>query len=141
MVSFGLHVGLGTIGWQGFGGESIDSTPIIVITSYSIHYTKLYDAYQQQLVQTVCSSGDALLQILNDLLDVAKIESGRLTLQNEPFNLVETVAQGVNLFAETAKNKGLLLEFHADSSVPAAVVGDAGRVRQIVLNLVSYNFV
>ena len=93
-------------------------------------------AHQHQLVETVYASGEALLKILNDLLDVAKIESGKLTLQNEPFDLAETVAQGVKLFAETARSKGLELEFQADSCLPAAVLGDAGRVRQIVLNLV-----
>ena len=92
--------------------------------------------HQHQLVETVYSSGEALLAILNDLLDVAKIEAGKLELQSRPFNLAETVRQGVRLFGETARTKGLLLEFAVDGPLPVMVSGDEGRVRQIVLNLV-----
>ncbi len=93
-------------------------------------------ARQHQLAETVYSSGEALLKILNDLLDIAKIETGKLALQEAPFNLRETVEQAVTLFSESARSKGLKLEFSAEPAIPALVNGDSLRVRQIVLNLV-----
>jgi signal transduction histidine kinase len=92
--------------------------------------------HQHQLAETVHTSGEALLRILNDLLDIAKIESGKLTLESAPFNLKQAVGQGVTLFAETARKKGLQLEFLPAPDMFPMVMGDAGRVRQIVLNLV-----
>ena len=93
-------------------------------------------ARQRELVETIYHSGEALLTILNDLLDAAKIEAGRMSLQSEPFNLREVLGQIVALFAETARRKGVLVSLAYESGVPEVVVGDAIRIRQIVLNLV-----
>jgi len=92
--------------------------------------------HQHQLAETVYSSGEALLKILNDLLDIVKIESGKLTMLAEPFDLSLAVKEGVTLFAENARSKGLALELSIEPGMPTLVVGDAVRVRQIVLNLV-----
>ncbi|NJC87560.1 MAG: response regulator [Desulfuromonas sp.] len=92
--------------------------------------------HQRQLAETVYTSGEALLDILNDLLDIAKIEAGKLTLENEPFPLRRSVDDAVSLFAETARLKGLRLAFESAPELPERVCGDAGRLRQIVLNLV-----
>lgn len=91
---------------------------------------------QRKMAETVYTSGEALLEILNDLLDIAKIEAGKLTLETAPFNLNLTVDSAVSLFAETARGKGLQLVFASEPGMPAMVCGDAGRLRQIVLNLV-----
>lgn len=91
---------------------------------------------QRKLAETVHASGEALLTILNDLLDIAKIESGKLTLQAQVLPLRQTVGEAVTLFAETASRKGVVLEFACDANVPELILGDAIRIRQIVLNLV-----
>jgi CheY-like chemotaxis protein len=91
---------------------------------------------QRQLADTIYSSGEALLSILNDLLDVAKIEAGKLTLDATPFGLSQCVRQVVVLFAEPARRKGVELELIVEPGIPEQVVGDPGRVRQIVVNLV-----
>lgn len=91
---------------------------------------------QRQMAETVYTSGEALLEILNDLLDIAKIEAGKLTLETGPFKLCQVVDSAVSLFAETARSKGLHLVFESEPGLPDLVSGDAGRLRQIVLNLV-----
>ena len=91
---------------------------------------------QRQLADTIYSSGEALLSILNDLLDVAKIEAGKLTLDAVPFSLSQCARQVVALFAEPARRKGVALELIVAPGLPEHVFGDPGRVRQIVVNLV-----
>ncbi|HEX9873596.1 MAG TPA: ATP-binding protein [Deferrimonas sp.] len=94
------------------------------------------DQRQRSLAATVRSSGEALLAILNELLDVASIASDRLELQHEPFDLRQTIEETVELFAEGAQRKGLELVTLVDPRSPARVVGDPARLRQILLNLV-----
>jgi signal transduction histidine kinase/CheY-like chemotaxis protein len=91
---------------------------------------------QRQMAKTLYNSGEALLTILNDLLDFAKIEAGKLALETTPFSLHRSLADAVGLFAETARRKGVALALEIDPELPDLVEGDAGRVRQIVLNLV-----
>jgi len=91
---------------------------------------------QRQMAETVYTSGEALLDILNDLLDIAKIEAGKLILERVPFQLCQSVDNAVSLFAETSRRKGLRLAFESTSELPEMVLGDAGRLRQIILNLV-----
>ncbi|ALC17999.1 signal transduction histidine kinase [Desulfuromonas soudanensis] len=94
------------------------------------------DQRQRSLAATVRSSGEALLAILNELLDVASIASDRLELQKEPFDLRQTIEETVELFAEGAQRKGLELVTLVDPRSPVRVVGDPARLRQILLNLV-----
>ncbi|MBL8556363.1 MAG: response regulator [Phenylobacterium sp.] len=95
------------------------------------------DARQQAHVTTILRSGDGLLTMLNDVLDIAKIEAGRMDLDVDAFDLRALGEQAVELWSETAAGKGLSLACAAEPDLPPLVLGDETRVRQIVLNLVS----
>ena len=84
----------------------------------------------------VNSSATALLTLINDILDYSKIEAKKIALDPQPFNLEELVGQAVNSVAVLAHRKGLELALDFDSDVPVAVVGDAMRLRQVLLNLI-----
>ncbi|MCP4042659.1 MAG: hypothetical protein GY731_12015, partial [Gammaproteobacteria bacterium] len=90
---------------------------------------------QHEFVETINQSGRALLTIINDILDFSKIEAGRLELEPIPFDL-ETAAHDVTqLLTSKAQEKGLELILHCAPGCPRHLVADAGRVRQILLNL------
>ena len=91
---------------------------------------------QQAYFETIERSADALLLIIDDILDFTKIEAGRLALGSSPFSLRDSLTSIEALFAEPALQKGLALEFVTSPDVPAIVVGDPGRIRQILLNLI-----
>jgi two-component system sensor histidine kinase/response regulator len=91
---------------------------------------------QRQLIETVRASGDALLSIINDILDFSKVESGKLQLETIAFDLGTVVEEVVSLMAERAATKSLELTCLVDADVPADLVGDPGRIRQVLLNLV-----
>jgi two-component system sensor histidine kinase/response regulator len=88
-------------------------------------------------LRLVLSSAGSLLSLLNDLLDFSKIETGRLELQEETFRPGELVEDVLKMQAMHAAEKGLELGSQIDPGVPAVVLGDAGRYRQIVVNLVA----
>jgi signal transduction histidine kinase/CheY-like chemotaxis protein len=92
-------------------------------------------AEQREFVEGIRSSGEALLTLINDILDFSKIEAGRLELESRPFELRPAVEQAVALFTARAREKGLRLSVNIDARVPAAISGDAGRLRQILINL------
>ena len=92
---------------------------------------------QRDFAETIRTSGDALLTIINDVLDFSKIEAGRVDLEARPFVLREAVEAALDILAPTAAKKGLELIYAIDDDLPVALVGDAGRLRQIVLNLLS----
>jgi GAF domain-containing protein/CheY-like chemotaxis protein len=92
---------------------------------------------QRDFAETIRTSGDALLTIINDVLDFSKIEAGRVELEARPFVLREAVEAALDILAPTAVKKGLELVYAIDEDLPIALVGDAGRLRQIVLNLLS----
>jgi PAS domain S-box-containing protein len=91
---------------------------------------------QRQYLQLVQSSADALLTLLNDILDFSKIEAGKLELDFQPFDLQETLGTTLHTLASRAAAKGLELAVRVPPDVPNDLVGDAGRLRQIVVNLV-----
>ena len=91
---------------------------------------------QREYVRTANEAAEALLGILNDILDVSKIEAGRLVLDLTPFSLRDTVEDAVRMFAPRANEKRLELACHILPDVPDALVGDSGRLRQVILNLV-----
>ncbi len=97
--------------------------------------TKL-DFEQQEFVETVMQSGEALLSIVNDILDYSKIESGCLDLECEPFDLTDCVDDVLHLFSKLAADKKLELNHQIDASVPSTLYGDETRLRQILMNLV-----
>ncbi len=92
---------------------------------------------QRDYVDTIRSSGDALLTIINDILDFSKIESGKMTLECEPFSLQQMIEDCIALLASAANQKKIELLYEFDPDVPKFILGDVTRVRQIVLNLLS----
>lgn len=99
-------------------------------------HTKL-DEEQQQLVNTINSSGKALLSLLNDVLDFSKIEAGKLDLENEPIGCAEIFNDVARLYESQAVQKNLKFNKTIANSIPSNILGDATRIRQIVLNLVA----
>ena len=91
---------------------------------------------QRAYFETIERSADALLLIIDDILDFTKIEAGRLKLGRSAFGLRESLGSIQALFSEPALQKGLALSFTVDRAVPQVVVGDPGRIRQILLNLI-----
>jgi len=87
--------------------------------------------------QKIKISSSVLLEVINDILDFSKIEAGKLTLEQLPFNLIENIEVLADLFADKANDLGVHLVFDIDQRVPAVVVGDALRFKQILINLVS----
>jgi two-component system, sensor histidine kinase and response regulator len=92
-------------------------------------------AEQREYLTTVKSSADSLLEIINDILDFSKIEAQRLDLEHAEFDLRETVGDAAKLLALRAAEKGIELACHIMRDVPDMVLGDAGRLRQVLLNV------
>ncbi len=90
---------------------------------------------QRNFVNTIRTSGDALLAIINDILDFSKIEAGRLDLEEEPLNLRDCVEEALDLVAMNTAAKHLDLACELDVNVPTFVYGDITRLRQILINL------
>jgi PAS domain S-box-containing protein len=93
-------------------------------------------AEQREYLSLVRTSADALLGLLNDILDFSKIEAGKLDLETVPLALRDTLGDTVQTLAVRAHQKGLELACHVEPDVPDALLGDPGRLRQIVVNLV-----
>ncbi|MEQ1506135.1 MAG: response regulator, partial [Myxococcota bacterium] len=91
---------------------------------------------QRDYALTILRSGEALLGVLNDILDFSKIEAGKLSIDPVPFNLRLTLEDIADLLSPRSAEKGLEFIVRYDPSAPARVVGDPGRIRQIVTNLV-----
>jgi nitrogen-specific signal transduction histidine kinase/CheY-like chemotaxis protein len=91
---------------------------------------------QRTFADIIVKSGNALLTIINDVLDFSKIEAGEVTLDPEPFNLYEAVEDVAALVSAKAEEKGLEIIARIQPDLPEMVVGDAGRVRQVLTNLV-----
>jgi PAS domain S-box-containing protein len=92
---------------------------------------------QQEFVETIRGSGDALLTIINDILDFSKIESGKLDLEQQPFDLRDCLEGALDLLAPRAAEKGLDLAYLIENHVPPTIVGDVTRLRQIFVNLMN----
>lgn len=108
-----------------------------VIGMTSLLMSTRLDSEQRGFVDTIRVSGDALLSIINDILDYSKIESGKLELEDTEFELQECVEEAVDLVAQAAHRQGLELAYRIDNGVPAHLFGDVSRLRQILLNLLS----
>jgi two-component system, sensor histidine kinase and response regulator len=92
---------------------------------------------QRDFAETIRSCGESLLALVNDVLDLSKIEANRLELEEIDFDLRSAIEESVQLLAEKAHGKGLELGCLIDPDVPSAVAGDPGRLRQVILNLLS----
>ena len=108
---------------------------IIGMTSLLL-YTDLADE-QRDFVQTIRTSGDALLTIVNEILDFTKIELGSLELDPHPFDVRHVIEACLDQVAGVAAAKNLNLAYNADDSVPAVLVSDGLRLRQILINILS----
>jgi len=91
---------------------------------------------QREYLTIVKSSTSLLLRVLNDILDYTKIESGRMTLESEPFSVRTTSNEVVDLFTVAAKQKKLYIKLNIDDRIPQQLIGDSIRLRQILSNLV-----
>lgn len=94
------------------------------------------DATQQDFARTAQASGKALITLINEVLDQAKIESGRFELEAVPFDLRAILDDVLSLFSGKSRNKQIELAVYISDKVPETVIGDPGRFRQIVINLV-----
>jgi CheY-like chemotaxis protein len=88
-------------------------------------------------VNTIRTSGEALLTIINDLLDFSKIESGKLELEHQPFDLASCIEETLDLFAGQAAARRIEVAHHLEDDVPAVVLGDVNRLRQVLSNLIN----
>ncbi|MBL1208408.1 PAS domain S-box protein [Geminocystis sp. GBBB08] len=92
---------------------------------------------QKDLLNTIQDSSDALLTIINDILDFSKIESGKLELEKHPFILKDILKSLCNLLSKQATDKSINLDYEISNNLPTTFLGDASRLRQIILNLIS----
>jgi signal transduction histidine kinase len=97
--------------------------------------TELNDK-QRQYIHLAHQSAQSLMVIINDLLDVAKIESGRIVIEQRPFSLAQCITEALSPLQLTASNKKLRLTWYVPPQVPDALVGDDARIRQVLINLV-----
>jgi signal transduction histidine kinase/DNA-binding response OmpR family regulator len=96
-----------------------------------------HDPLQREYLETAQYSAEALLTILNDILDFSKLESGNLEFESISFDLQKTIESVVNLLSSRAKHSGLAMTFEIAPEVPRFLQGDVGRLRQVLLNLLS----
>ncbi|MDX2273272.1 MAG: PAS domain S-box protein [Cyanobacteriota bacterium] len=94
-------------------------------------------AAQKENLEIINRSGEHLLNLINDVLEMSKIEAGRTLLHVETFDLVRLISHLKSMFIIRAQAKHLHLSFHVDSQVPECLVGDEGKLRQILINLLS----
>jgi CheY-like chemotaxis protein/nitrogen-specific signal transduction histidine kinase len=92
-------------------------------------------AQERNYVETVRSSGNTLLSVINEILDYSKIEGGKMELESQPFHLRECIAVAVDLVKAAADQKGLAIKSELDQSIPEYFKGDVTRLRQILVNL------
>ena len=92
---------------------------------------------QREYMQTVQSSANSLLSIINDILDFSKIEAGKLDMEKIPFSLRGTLGEALKGLATPAHEKGLELVLDVAAEIPEMLVGDPGRLRQVIVNLAS----
>ena len=94
------------------------------------------DDKQRHFVDTLHTSGRALLELIEDILDISKIEAGVLTLVEKPFDLHATVHSVIDMIGGLAREKGLDVDLDIDGALPTRIVGDQKRFRQVLINLV-----
>ncbi len=92
---------------------------------------------QRHHAQMIAESGRSLMRLLNDILDISKMEAGQMRIVSEPFDLRHAMASSLGLVAPVAEQKGVETRLRMDADLPPVVVGDSLRLRQIVLNLLS----
>jgi PAS domain S-box-containing protein len=107
-----------------------------VIGMTSLLLTTQLSVEQRKYLETIRSSGEALLTVINDILDFSKVEAGRLSLEQLSFNLREVALSTVDLLRLNAEEKNLKLNIDITNDTPQWVIGDPGRWRQVLTNLI-----
>ncbi|MBC7413193.1 MAG: response regulator, partial [Bacteroidia bacterium] len=92
---------------------------------------------QKEYINAIKVSGDALLVLINDILDLAKVDAGKMTFEQIPFNLITSISSMIQVFENKLQEKNLNLVSEYDLSIPEVLEGDPMRLRQIILNLIS----
>lgn len=92
---------------------------------------------QQDYANTIRTSAEALLKIVNDVLDFSKVDAGKLEIEHIEFKLDQVLAGVMELMGPSAEKKGIELRIHIEPDVPSALIGDPGRIRQVLINLVN----
>jgi PAS domain S-box-containing protein len=113
-------------------------TPMNAIIGFTnvVLKTKL-DKSQKEYINAIKESGDALIILINDILDIAKVDSGKMTFDYTTFNLSKSISTILHLFEQKMKEKNLELLYECEPCIPKFLVGDPMRLRQIILNLMS----
>ncbi|HEY0828395.1 MAG TPA: ATP-binding protein [Bacilli bacterium] len=91
---------------------------------------------QRKYAEIIRNSSNALMSLINNILDYSKIESGKMELEQEPFELLSLVQETFELFTAAALERGLNMEYHIDEKLPQLVAGDVTRLRQVLINLI-----
>lgn len=94
-------------------------------------------AKQKEYLMAIKMSGDALIVLINDILDLAKVDAGKMSFEETPFKMAMSISAMLHLFEQKIQEKNLILVKEYDSRIPTVLVGDAVRLHQIILNLVS----
>ncbi len=89
----------------------------------------------KQCLRTIHTSGDVLLSLINDILDLSKIEAGQIEIEKAPMDLKMCVEESVNIVSSLASEKGIVMKLSKDPNLPEAILGDSLRLRQVLLNL------
>ncbi len=92
---------------------------------------------QRDFIETIRNSSESLLLLVNEILDLSKVESGNMQLEEQPFDLRQALEEALDLMAPQAADKGLELVYQVEEQVPTTPIGDALRLRQILVNLLS----
>ncbi len=94
------------------------------------------NAQHHEYLRTVLKSGETLLHLINDILDLSKIESGKFDITHEPVSITRMIKELISMFSKSAKDKAVDLIYEIDSEVPLYIISDEIRLRQILLNLI-----
>jgi signal transduction histidine kinase/CheY-like chemotaxis protein len=113
-------------------------TPINAVVGFAglLQKTKL-DTDQQQFVTLIQNSGDNLLSVVNDILDISKIEAGMMRITKNPFNINEVCTSLELMFQHKVNEKNLKFVFDYDNDIPTTLIGDAERLNQVLINLLN----
>jgi CheY-like chemotaxis protein len=92
---------------------------------------------QLDYLDTIKSSSDSLLSVINDILDFSKIDSGKMDLHYKPINITKCIESSMDILSTKASEKGLTMAYSIDADTPQTILGDPGRLRQVLSNLIS----